>query len=179
MISLRKTVTISILVFVVGFFCLQSAQADDDGGPIANLKFRIARSKIYNPCTEQLVCIRGRAHIVVNGNITPNDQAHLKFHINAHFKGKGVNCGSDSVCGGIRYVGSKIVNVSVKTDLDDCLPFVINMVVNFNLNSKGAERNLLCKARAHITITPDWVVTAHFCDFDCACKGKPVHGGNG
>jgi hypothetical protein len=116
---------------------------------------------VVNQCTGETVTVTGTitddTHVVINGtrvNLTDHQLGHLE--------------GTGSL--GNRYVTQLNENVAFNGYLSSST-FVIDDVTNFRMTSAGAAPNFVVQRIAHLTVTPDGIVTVDRIDFTVYCKG--------
>ena len=117
---------------------------------------------VVNQCTGETVTVTGTitddTHVVINGtrvNLTDHQLGHLE--------------GTGSL--GNRYVTQLNENVAFNGYLSSST-FVIDDVTNFRMTSAGAAPNFVVQRIAHLTVTPDGIVTVDRIDFTVTCKGE-------
>ncbi|MDB4871093.1 MAG: hypothetical protein JWL97_2097 [Gemmatimonadales bacterium] len=116
---------------------------------------------LVNECTGETVTVTGTitddTHTVITGT-----RVNLSDHQLGHLEGTGSL--------GNRYVTQVNENVAFNGYLSSST-FVINDVTNFRMTSAGAAPNLDFRRIAHLTVTPDGVVTVDRIDFTGPCAG--------
>jgi type 1 fimbria pilin len=116
---------------------------------------------LVNQCTGETVTVTGTVSDDTH-TVTTGTRVNLSDHQLGHLEGTGSL--------GNRYVTQLNENVAFNGYLSSST-FVINDVTNFRMTSLGAAPDFVVQRNAHLTVTPDGIVTVDRIDFTTTRKG--------
>ena len=118
-------------------------------------------TNINNPCTGEVVTLTYTGDFSVRGVINDN-RVNFTFHVNIQLDGVGQTSGA-------KYTGHISQNITANGSLNNG-QFILNAVINANLNVSGGQNNVKESESFHVTVNANGDVTVIRGDASAVCQ---------